>query len=62
MGRTVIKGADGFFRVSGRPESEYFTDAHHAQMVANNLDAADAAEHEEEAACSDVDVVQPADG
>ena len=55
MGRTVTKGADGFFRVSGQPEEEYFTDEHVAQRVAHNLDAADAAETAD--ACSDGDVV-----
>lgn len=60
MGRTVIKGDDGFFRVSGQPESQYFTSAHHAQTVAENLDVADAEEHAEDpAACSDADVVDP---
>jgi ribosomal protein S9 len=62
MGRTVSKGADGFFRISGRPETEYFTDEHHAQRIAANLDVADAEEHADAAerdapACSDADLV-----
>jgi hypothetical protein len=47
MARTVTKGTDGFWRVSGMDEDAYFTDEHHAKRVAENLDAADAAAEDE---------------
>ena len=56
MARTVTKGEDGFYRVSGAPEGEYFSDEETAKRVAANRDSADeqaSAEEAAAAACSD---------
>jgi hypothetical protein len=39
--RTVTKGDDGFFRVSGQPPADYYTDKQTAETVARNLEKAD---------------------
>jgi hypothetical protein len=43
MARTVSHGEDGFWHISGEPESEYFETQAAAKRVAAALDAADAA-------------------
>jgi hypothetical protein len=42
MGRSVTKGDDGFFRISGRPEDEYYGSEATAKKIAANLDKQDA--------------------
>jgi hypothetical protein len=39
--RKVTKGDDGFFRVSGQPPQDYYTDQATADRVARQLEAAD---------------------
>ena len=52
--REVIKRDDGFFGVSGRPDTVYYQSAEHASRIAANLDAADeAAADAEDAADSE---------
>jgi len=66
--REVIKRDDGFFGVSGQPDTVYYQSAEHAQRIAANLDladeaaeeaAADAEEAADAAACADGDLVEP---
>lgn len=46
---TVKKGSDGFWRVSGQPETSYYTDEATAVRVAGQLDAKDVADAKEAA-------------
>jgi hypothetical protein len=39
--RQVIKRSDGFFGISGQPDSVYYQTAEHAERIAANLDTAD---------------------